>query len=176
MQTEAQLDQPRPWYKHSWPWMLIAIPFTSICVGSYFAYIASHGTDPMVQEQYYAAGQSINTVIAAGKQAQQMGLSATLTFAGEQVRLQVKNRSSEVLPPVVSLQLSHPTIASLDQNLNMVQVAPGQYSAALAPSKATRWDVTLTAPDKRWSLSGEWNRDEGEQVQLTPTDVRSAQD
>ena len=175
MNTESPSRDNAPWYRHRWPWLLISIPFASICVGSYFAYIATHGTDPMVQEQYYAAGQSINTVIDAGRQAAQMGLSGQLTVQGASVTLVLTQRGAEPLPPVLSLQLSHPTIVSLDQNLNLVATSPGHYSGELKPSSATRWDVTLTSPDKRWSLSGEWNRDEGAQAPLLPTDVRAAQ-
>lgn len=167
--------QDGPWYRQRWPWLLMSIPFTSICVGSYYAYIAVNGADPMVQEQYYAAGQSINKVIDAGKTAQQMGLSGQMTFQGAEVTLVLKQNGARPLPPVLSLQLSHPTIVSLDQSLNLVAGAPGHYSGTLKPSDASRWDLTLTSPDKTWSLSGEWNRDDGNQASLTPTDVREAQ-
>ncbi|TDR79902.1 FixH family protein [Paludibacterium purpuratum] len=175
MKTNSSSRQMAPWYRQRWPWLLISIPLASVCVGSYFAYIAAHGADPMVQEQYYAAGQSINTVITAGRQAEQMGLAGQLTIQGGQVTLTLSQRGAEPLPPALSLQLSHPTIVSLDQRVNLVAGTPGHYSGVLTPSSATRWDVTLSAPDKRWSLSGEWNRDEGSQATLTPTDVREAQ-
>lgn len=172
MATDTTLQ---PWYRHPWPWILIAIPFSSICVGSYFIYVATHGADTMVQEQYYAAGQSINKVIAAGRQAQQMGLSGTLAFSRDHVALRLASRDGAPLPPVLTLQLSHPTIAGLDQSVTLVAAEPGHYAGALKPSDARRWDITLAAPDKAWSLSGRWNLDEGSAAALTPTDVREAQ-
>ena len=164
-----------PWYKQPWPWILIAIPFTSICVGSYYMYQAIHGADPMVQEQYYAAGQSINKVIEAGRTAQKMGLSAQLNFASQHVTLTLANPQHQPLPPVLSLQLSHPTVVNLDQTVTLVASAEGQYTGVLKPSNASRWDVTLAAPDQKWSLSGSWNSSEGSQIPLTPTDLRKAE-
>lgn len=164
-----------PWYKQPWPWFLMAIPFSAICVGSFYIYQSIHGADPMVQEQYYAAGQSINKVIEAGKQAQRMGLSGQLTMATGQLSLSLKQQGDKPLPPVLSLTLSHPTIVSLDQTVTLVASAPGVYSGVLKPSSASRWDMTLAAPDNSWSLSGSWNRDEGSSVVLAPTDVREAQ-
>ncbi|BEV71497.1 MULTISPECIES: FixH family protein [unclassified Paludibacterium] len=175
MTIQSNSSMSAPWYKHRWPWLLIAIPFSSVCVGSYFIYIATHGTDPMVQEQYYAAGQSINSLIEAGKTAEKMGLLGQLTFADNSVTLVLQRKVNEPLPPVLTLQLSHPTIASLDQTVNLVVGPDGRYSAALQPSQASRWDLTLSAPDKRWSLSGKWNKEEGSQATLSPTDVREAQ-
>lgn len=172
MATDSTLQ---PWYRNTWPWILIAIPFSSVCVGSYFMYIATHGADAMVQEQYYAAGQSINKVIAAGQRAQQMGLSGSLDFADTSVSLKLSQKGSVALPPVLTLQLSHPTIASLDQRVMLVASAPGVYAGTLKHSTAQRWDVTLAAPENAWSLSGRWNRDEGMSATLSPTDMREAQ-
>jgi uncharacterized protein len=172
MATDSTLH---PWYRQTWPWILIAIPFSSVCVGSYFAYIAIHGADPMVQEQYYAAGQSINKVIAAGQRAQQMGLAGSLDFAGNKVSLVLTDKKATVLPPVLNVQLSHPTIASLDQSVTLVASEPGHYAGQMKPTSATRWDITIAAPDNAWSLSGRWNRDEGATVDLMPTDMHEAQ-
>lgn len=163
-----------PWYKQRWPWILMSIPFSSICVGSYFMYQAIAHADPMVQEQYYAAGQSINTVIAAGRAADRLGLAGQLDFAGDQVTLDLSQRGSEALPPVLTLQLSHPTIAKLDQTVTLVQGTAGRYRGTMRPTKALRWDITLAAPDKSWSLSGSWRSDQGAAATLTPTDVREA--
>jgi len=164
-----------PWYKQRWPWLLMSVPFSSIIVGSYFAYNSIYGADPMVQDQYYAAGQSINKVIAAGKAAQRMGLVGQLNVASDKVSLVLTNPQDRPLPPVLTLQLSHPTIVSLDQSVTLVAATPGHYSGDLKRSNATRWDVTLAAPDSSWSLSGAWNKDDGPSVDLEPTDVHAAE-
>jgi hypothetical protein len=169
-------DQPVvPWFRHRWPWILIAIPFSSVCVGSYYIYQAIHGQDPMVQEQYYAAGQSINRVLAAGKAAERLGLSAQVKISGDQLFLALNNPQHVALSPVLNLQLSHPTIARLDQSLTLVAGAAGQYSARLKPGDASRWELTLQPPDHGWSLSGRWSREADSPSRLTPTDVREAQ-
>jgi hypothetical protein len=53
----------------------------------------------------------------------------------------------------------------------LVSSSPGLYSGALKHSSASRWDVTLAAPDNSWSLSGVWNQDMGQSTPLAPTDV-----
>jgi len=152
----------------------MSIPLTSICVGSFYAYLAVQGADVLVQDQYYAAGQSINRVIAAGREAQRMGLSGELTFASDRVGLRLTSLDGQPLPPVLTLQLFHPARASLDQTVTLVAAAAGQYWGALAPSPALRWDIALRSPDQRWSLSGSWVKRAGMTAHLRPTDVREA--
>jgi len=174
--VEPQADAVKPWYRYRWPWLLISIPLTSICVGTFYAWEAVHGADPMVQEQYYAAGQSINQVIEAGRAAQRLGLVGHLAIHDAAVTLNMTDPTATPLPPVLNLQLSHPTVVSLDQNVMLVSYAPGQYRGELKPSSAVRWDITLAAPDNRWSLSGTWVKSEGSSAELVPTDVREAAD
>jgi len=39
------IARARPWYRHSWPWLLIAIPFAGVAAGSVVAVYAYRNAD-----------------------------------------------------------------------------------------------------------------------------------
>ncbi len=54
----------KPWYKQFWPWFLIALPVTVMCVCATIIYLsASQGGFSMVVDDYYKRGKMINAVI-----------------------------------------------------------------------------------------------------------------
>ena len=52
------------WYKQFWPWFLITLLLSSIGMGLLFAYLAIHGADPVIDENYYRHGLDINKELA----------------------------------------------------------------------------------------------------------------
>ena len=49
-----------PWYKHLWPWIIIGILATSVCLSLTMVSIAVHNPDNLVNDNYYEAGKGIN--------------------------------------------------------------------------------------------------------------------
>ncbi len=60
MKTARTPDPQLPWYKQFWPWLLIGLLMTSVVMGLVFAYVATHGTDPVIDDDYYQHGLTIN--------------------------------------------------------------------------------------------------------------------
>ena len=56
------------WYKQFWPWFLITLLFSSIGMGLLFAYLAIHGADPIIDDNYYQHGLDINKELAEKSQ------------------------------------------------------------------------------------------------------------
>lgn len=56
--------QARPWWKHGHVWMLIAGPATVVVAALFTAYLAMHGQDPVIDQDYYRKGIEINKQLA----------------------------------------------------------------------------------------------------------------
>jgi hypothetical protein len=167
-----------PWYRQLWPWLLLALPATAVCVGSYLAYQAYSKQDPMVDSHYYASGQAINKTLHAGAEAGKLGLAGRIVLdptAGT-VAMTISDPRGKALPPVLQLRLRHPTLSRFDQTVTLVQGAPGVYRGSFQASQATRWDMDVSSPDGDWSLSGVWKKSDGRQGLLTPTVANEAAD
>lgn len=69
-----------PWYKHLWPWIIIGILTTSVCLSLTMVSIAVRNPDNLVNDNYYEAGKGINRSLDRELLAQQLGLKAACTW------------------------------------------------------------------------------------------------
>ena len=56
-----------PWWRHGHVWLLISGPAAVVVAGLATAWIAVHGADTLVTEDYYRRGIEINKTLAADK-------------------------------------------------------------------------------------------------------------
>ena len=52
------------WYREPWPWILMSGPAVAVIGSLVSAYLAIHGADPVVDENYYQHGLQINRELA----------------------------------------------------------------------------------------------------------------
>ncbi len=83
------------------------------------------------------------------------------------ITLKLDNPEQQKLPPVLQLDLQHPTQEKLDQHVVLSQLEPGQYQANLEPTTATRWHV-MVQNENAWRLEGEWNAADAGPVTVKP--------
>lgn len=57
MQTTTQTQ---PWWKFGHVWLVISGPAAVVLAGFFTFYLAYHGSDPLVEENYYQKGLNIN--------------------------------------------------------------------------------------------------------------------
>ena len=67
-----------PWYRHRWPWLLMAGPFIVVIAGLFTAYLAATSNDGLVDDDYYKQGLSVNKLTARDQEASRLGLQAEL--------------------------------------------------------------------------------------------------
>jgi hypothetical protein len=48
------------WYREPWPWIVMSGPAVAVIGSLVSAYLAVHGADPVVDEDYYQHGLQIN--------------------------------------------------------------------------------------------------------------------
>ncbi len=101
-----------PWYRYTWPWVLIAIPFAAVLFGILMIYMVTRYPDDLMVDNYYKEGMAINQSLAMDAAAQALNVEAVLLKVdAEQIQFAVQG----VTDSVVVLELFHVTNQALDQ-------------------------------------------------------------
>lgn len=96
--------QTRPWYRYGWPWFLISIPLTSVCLGSVMLYLAFNANNSLVVDDYYKEGKAYNLRIERDRLASLLGLEAVIMQSSEGVILELEQGVPAQLPPGLEVQ------------------------------------------------------------------------
>lgn len=148
-----------PWHHQPWFWFLTIAPLAAITVSMSMLVIASSMKDTMVSDDYSKEGRGINQVIARDQAAEQMGLSADLTFEERTMLLTVNAEQGSTNFPYLILNLFHPTLADNDRTIQFRSNGNGLYTGTLLDKIDGRWYYELRGPDNNWRLKGEaWLR------------------
>jgi hypothetical protein len=138
-----------PWYRHRWPWIIMAGPAAVVVAGAATIWIAFATADGLVAEDYYKQGLGINKVIAREEAARTLGVSAELLFSKERVAVKLKGEA----PPALFAHLAHGTRAGHDLRLRLPRTSAGLYEAELPPLPAGRWRIAIEDPQGRWRIA-----------------------
>ena len=154
-----------PWYRHRWPWFLMAGPAIVVVAGVITLWLAVRSNDGLVADDYYKQGLAINQTTARDQQATRLGLQAELMIggSGREIRVMLRSQTAELLPDSLLLRVMHPTRSGVDQTLVLRRQGAGIYAAQLEQPLAGRWRVSLEDGPRAWRLTGEWP------VEKTPT-------
>jgi len=155
MTAEPQAPQ-RPWYREFWVWFIIAGPAIVVVAGIYTGWLAMHGSDAVVVDDYYKRGKAINQDLRRDRAAAALGLAMKLRYDAAAGRLQGEVMAKE-LPwsGMVHLYLAHATRPERDLNF-LVPVSEGRFALPLATLERARWQVVLTGEMRDWRLTGSW--------------------
>ena len=160
---------PRPWYRETWAWFLIAILCSSFVVGGILLYFAVNGQDSLVRDDYYKAGLAINTQIEKDKTARALGLTSRVEFKPDQsIRIWLSGTPAFVAPEFLKLVLIHPTLAGRDQDLRLMKQPDGSYLGILHEPVTGKWHLDLRDPEEQWRLKTEANLSQPTTIQLDP--------
>ena len=156
--TTQLTDKIQPWYRHRWPWMLMAGPLIVVVAGLFTAYLAATSNDGLVDDDYYRQGLAVNKVTERDQQARSLGLQAEVMQAsdGVQLRVLLSAKPGVALPDALTLRLVHPTRGGVDQSAQLRADGGGSYTGKLAAPLAGRWHVALEDDHRQWRLTGNW--------------------
>lgn len=133
-----------PWYRHRWPWIIIAILTCSVSLSLAMVTIAVKHPDTLVTDNYYEAGKGINR-----------SLDRELLAQGLQVRAEVRldeltgevdvRLSGQSQPAGLTLNLISPTQPRKDRQVRLTRSASeaGRYVGQLDDSVQGRRFVEL---------------------------------
>lgn len=143
-----------PWYREPWPWLLMAGPAIVVVAGIYTAWLAISTSDGLVTDDYYKKGLAANQTIARSEMAERLGVSAGLRFSTDSVHITLQADSGRFAPPpTLTLSLSHPTRAGLDQSTLATRNGAAYEGAVRLPASG-HWIVLLEDDAKTWRLLG----------------------
>lgn len=147
--------KPEPWYRHRWPWLLMAGPVSVLIAGAITMWISFSGADALVVDDYYKQGKAINQDLRREREAAALGISLMLSFdaASGQLHGQVHGLTSR---SVLRLSLIHPTMPEKDWQLSAMPDVQGQFAVALPMMERARWQVQLEDAERHWRLRGSW--------------------
>ena len=148
------MKQILPWYRHRWPWFLMAGPFIVVVAGFVTLWLAIKTDDGLITEDYYQKGLAINQTLQLNDTARRMGLMARMIINTEQLDLRLSAQADNFVPPPrLRLTLSHPTRAGMDQQ-QIVDFHDGRYKAHFQLPQNGHWILTLADVDGYWSMTG----------------------
>lgn len=149
-----------PWYRHRWPWLLMAGPFIVIVAAAITVWLALRSNDGLVADDYYKQGLAINQVTARDRQAVALRMTAVLSIdpARRLVCVSLQPGRLAQLPEALLLTLSHPTRSGLDQSFRLALADErGLYLAPLTADIAGRWHAVLEDNSRAWRLIADWD-------------------
>jgi uncharacterized protein len=145
-----------PWYRHRWPWLLMAGPATVIVAGAITTWLAATGNTALVADEYYKQGLTINRTLAHERRADELGaqlrVTATPAEAGN-TRLDIELALNEgvAYPPRLRVLLTHPTRSELDREL-LLTGADGHYSGLVRDLPPTHWKLVIEDDVRSWRI------------------------
>jgi hypothetical protein len=60
------------WYREPWPWIVMSGPALAVIGSLVSAYLAIHGADPVVDQDYYEHGLQINRQLEREQQVERL--------------------------------------------------------------------------------------------------------
>jgi hypothetical protein len=155
---QAANPTPAPWWRHRWPWLLMAGPFIVAVAGSYTGWLAYQGQDALVVGDYYKQGKAINQDLRRDRAAAGLGLAMELEYdpSTSELRGRISSRGQAARPAAVLLHLSHATLPEKDIRLMLKPDADGAFHVALPMLERSRWVVLAEGEQRDWRLAGAW--------------------
>jgi hypothetical protein len=158
-----QREDTEPWYRQFWPWFIMALPATAVVAGLYTLWIAMQTTDSLVVQTDEGLNVVTERNTAAEHEASRLGLSALLDINPETgaVVVTVSANANVELPSSLALRMRHPTIASRDANVELLQAIPNSrgdatWAGHFITPPTGRHFITLSSANT-WRLSAEWS-------------------
>ena len=156
-----------PWYRHRWPWLLMAGPVAVIIAGLVTAWVAFTGADALVVDDYYKQGKAINQDLRRDRMAETLGLQLTLRYDAANDKLIGQLSGAQAAVPLV-LQLIHPTMPGKDQRYTLVPDSKGVFELALPLLERAHWQIQLEDTKAQWRLHGHWDWPQQKKISIQP--------
>jgi len=144
----------KPWYRHPYVWMLIAIPMAAVIGGIVTLRLAIVTSDGLVVDDYYQRGKEINQVLERDRRAATLRLEAVveLDHAHDRVHVELHGSNGFAPPHELKLAILHPTRAGRDHRITLAAAGAGRYEGPLPLLEPALWDLQIEAQD--WRMTG----------------------
>ncbi|MBI3525633.1 MAG: FixH family protein [Betaproteobacteria bacterium] len=143
-----------PWYRHRWPWLLMAGPGLVVVASFITLWLAIVSDDGLVTEDYYKKGLAINQTLTRNDRAKALGLEAGLRLNLDSISLRISSKVASFSPPnQIRVTITHPTRAGLDQS-QLLSLQDGRYQGKFKLPAAGHWLVQVEDAARTWRMLG----------------------
>ncbi len=168
---EKNHPDTKPWYRQFWPWVLIAIPLSSVIMGIVLITLATMTADGLVADDYYKQGLAINRVLARDRKAVELGITALMRFDLQRgsIHIQLQSSVRDEWEDRLVVKMLHPLQEQKDIQVAMQHDGVGGYSGKVASLPLGNWHVLLESEGQGWRLVGRARLPDQTTVQLDAT-------
>lgn len=141
-----------PWYKQFWPWFLIFLPLSAVVAGITTIFIAQNNAVALVSDNYYKDGLAINQNKLLEKNAIELGITADLLVTNGSSICTIQLTGKHNNPSEITLTLLHPTLANLDQKIQLPKISNNVYQLDCTLPIKGKWYISITNPTRTWKI------------------------
>lgn len=167
----------KPWYKHPWPWLLMAGPAIVVVAGFYTYHLAANRNNPsLVTDDYYREGKNIALQMERDEEAERRQIRAEVLISPDNDRAKILIGGQ--IDPASPLKLTwlHPARDQYDQSVEMQRQGSAEttanrveYAAVFQPLRPTdHWYVRVEDGAGKWRVQGIWYPKNGHSLSLIP--------
>jgi len=152
------LEASRPWYRQPWLWFILTPLIAVFIVGTSFAYLSVVTFDGMVKGDYAKTAKSFNIDASRLTQAKTLRLQGDLILdavTGD-IRLSMAAKDAFANQQLV-LEVIHPTVVELDQDLILALRPDGNYYGTLNKNIDGKRYLHLSDQENTWRMMTEVN-------------------
>ena len=143
-----------PWYRHRWPWFLMAGPFLVVVASFVTLWLAIRSNDGLVSEDYYQQGLAVNRTLARSERAKALGMVAAIRLEQDVLSVQLTSQAPFFKDPArLHVTLSHATRAGLEQSQLLPRDGDGYSGKVRLPAEG-HWLVMVEDEEQTWRLLG----------------------
>ncbi|MFD1214994.1 FixH family protein [Microbulbifer celer] len=174
-QNRDNNEQPRPWYREIWFWILMAPLIMVVIMSTIMVSIAVRYADDTVSDTYYKDSRLYHFMAHQDQRAAELGMAGMVQYDPVEKSISVNLKGDLIYPEQLLLTLSHPVEADLDTHVVVDLLAPGRYRGQLNETLQNRWYLQLSPEldpkqheKAEWRLKGEINFNLGNGAPLNP--------
>lgn len=134
----------------------MAGPFIVVVASAVTAWFAITTNDGLVTDDYYKKGLVVDQTLARSQLAESLGLEIKARFTSEGVSLVLQADDADgrfARPKSLTLTLSHPTRAGLDQRVSLLADGDAFAGRFRLPASG-HWLVLIEDEDQTWRVMG----------------------
>lgn len=136
-----------PWWRHPWPWLLIAGPLTVVIASMTTFWIAYKTDDGVVAADYYKRGLLVNQTLP--KVPVPLPRLAATVFFGDGGELRVRPEEGDARGDVLRVTLAHPASAT-KETVTLTRDVDGEFVGFVHADRPGLWTISFDSAD--WPL------------------------
>ena len=141
---------PKPWYRETYVWLVIAFPLSAVLAGIVTIIIAVKSDDGLVVDDYYKHGKEINLTLKRDRKAElyKLNLDLQLNETNDETRAFLSAAEGFNFPAQLDISYLYASRSGFDQTFSATK-SNVAYSGKHRRLQKGKWHVLVEADDWR---------------------------